>query len=150
MSTFTGPCLSYYAYSNIEADQEPYNYTSGRWLRRDTVERELRVIHFDFDALQRKIIELCPNASAITSYEKKGGFNRVFIFHTNNQERIIARLPFKLAGPPRLTTNSEVATIKYRTFCTIRQSGGESATDYFMLSSTSENHHSSSENTGLE
>jgi hypothetical protein len=38
----------------------------------------------------------------------------VFIFHTNNAKRIVARLPFAVAGPARLTTNSEVATIKYR------------------------------------
>lgn len=34
-------------------------------------------------------------------------------FTTDNAKRVIAKLPFKLAGPPRLTTNSEVATIKY-------------------------------------
>jgi hypothetical protein len=55
-------------------------------------------------------------------YEKKeGGFNRVFIFTTDNAKRVIARLPSKLAGPPRLTTNSEVATIKYREFKSIHR-----------------------------
>jgi hypothetical protein len=63
-------------------------------------------------------VTLCPGASSVTSYDKKeGGFNRVFIFHTDNAKRVVARLPFALAGPPRLTTNSEVATIKYRRFC---------------------------------
>jgi hypothetical protein len=62
------------------------------------------------------VIELCPGAVSITTYEKKeGGFNRVFIFTTNNAKRVVARLPFALAGPSRLTTSSEVATIKYRT-----------------------------------
>ncbi|KAF1960178.1 hypothetical protein CC80DRAFT_465850 [Byssothecium circinans] len=93
---------------------DPYAYTSGRWLRCDELERESRLIRFDFDALCRRIIELCPNASSIASYDKmEGGFNRVFIFHTDNAKRIVARLPFALAGPPRLTTSSEVATIKY-------------------------------------
>ncbi|KAH9863181.1 hypothetical protein IAQ61_009458 [Plenodomus lingam] len=94
---------------------DPYRYTSGRWLRRDVLERESRLLQFDFDALRRKVLTLyCPGASSITSYDKKeGGFNRVFIFHTDNAKRIVARLPFALAGPSRLTTNSEVATIKY-------------------------------------
>ncbi|KAF1999205.1 hypothetical protein P154DRAFT_577142 [Amniculicola lignicola CBS 123094] len=93
---------------------DPYNYTSGRWLRRDALERESRLIRFDFDALCRLVIELCPGANSIASYDKKeGGFNRVFIFHTDNAKCIVARLPFPLAGPSRLTTNSEVATIQY-------------------------------------
>jgi hypothetical protein len=101
------------------AGPDPYSYTSGRWLRRDALERESRLIHFDFDALRRRVLALCPGASSVTSYDKKeGGFNRVFIFHTDNAKRIVARLPFALAGPSRLTTNSEVATIKYRRFCT--------------------------------
>jgi hypothetical protein len=75
-------------------------------------------MNFDFDALCRKVIALCPGADSITSYEKKeGGFNRVFIFDTDNAKRIVARLPFALAGPTRLTTSSEVATIKYCKFC---------------------------------
>lgn len=37
----------------------------------------------------------------------------MFIFYTDNAKQIVARLPFALAGPSRLTTNSEVATIKY-------------------------------------
>jgi hypothetical protein len=104
-------------WSYIDTGLDPYTYTSGRWLRCDELERESRLIRFDFDALCRRIIELCPGASSITSYDKKeGGFNRVFIFHTDTAKRIVARLPFELAGPSRLTTNSEVATIKYRTF----------------------------------
>ncbi|KAF1850599.1 uncharacterized protein K460DRAFT_391068 [Cucurbitaria berberidis CBS 394.84] len=118
---FHQPFLGYATFSSsrqmIESlgeSHNPYNYTSGRWLRRDALERESRLIRFDFDALCCKIIALCPGASSIVSYDKtEGGFNRVFIFHTNNAKRIVARLPFALAGPSRLTTNSEVATIKY-------------------------------------
>jgi hypothetical protein len=66
------------------------------------LERELRYIAFDFDALCRRVIELCPGAASIASYDKKeGGFNRIFIFTTDNAQRIVARLPFALAGPPR-------------------------------------------------
>ncbi|KAH7379143.1 kinase-like domain-containing protein [Phaeosphaeria sp. MPI-PUGE-AT-0046c] len=98
----------------LEHNSDPYRYTSGRWLRRDALEQESRLIYFDFDALCRRVLSLCPGASSITSYDKKeGGFNRVFIFHTDDAKRVVARLPFAFAGPSRLATNSGVATIKY-------------------------------------
>ncbi|PGH15057.1 hypothetical protein AJ80_05682 [Polytolypa hystricis UAMH7299] len=43
----------------------------------------------------------------------EGGFNRVFIFTLNNGKRVVAKLPFALAGPSNLATASEVATIKF-------------------------------------
>jgi hypothetical protein len=101
--------------SNTDAGPDPYNYTSGRWLRNDATERKSRYIRFDFKALCARVIKLCPGASSITSYDKKeGGFNRVFIFHMDNAKCIVARLSFSLAGLARLTTHSEVATITYR------------------------------------
>lgn len=99
--------------ANIEPD--PFHYTSGRWLRQDALEQQSRYIRFDFDALRRRVIALCPGASSFTSYTKiEGGFNRVFVFHTDNAKRVVARLPFRAAGLQRLITNSEVATIQYR------------------------------------
>jgi hypothetical protein len=63
------------------------------------------------------VLELCPGADSVTTYEKKeGGFNKVFIFTLDNAKRVVARLPFALAGPPKLATISEVATIKYCKF----------------------------------
>lgn len=74
----------------------------------------MRYIAFNFDALCARILELCPAAGSISNCEKiEGGFNRVFIFTLSNSKRIVARLPFTIAGPPKLTTSSEVATIKY-------------------------------------
>lgn len=100
-----------------EAEIDPNNYTSGRWLRHDKVQRELRFIRINFGALSRRVLELCPGADSITNYQKiEGGFNRVLIFTLNNDKRVVARLPFALAGPSRLTTASEVATIKYCEF----------------------------------
>lgn len=91
---------------------DPYLYTSGRWLHRDELQRRSRTIRFSFPALCDRAIKLCPGASKITRYEKKeGGFNRVFIFTMDTGVRIVARLPTPTAGLPRLTTNSEVATM---------------------------------------
>ena len=99
----------------ISAAFDPHTYTTGRWLRRDRLERDARYIKFDFDALRRKVVELCPGARSIPSYENvEGGFNRIFIFTCHNATHVVARLPTKVAEPPRLTTNSEVAPIRYR------------------------------------
>ncbi|KFY77520.1 hypothetical protein V498_09310 [Pseudogymnoascus sp. VKM F-4517 (FW-2822)] len=93
---------------------DPHTYTSGRWLRHNNLEIDARYITFDFDALCRRVIELCPGATSIAKCDKKeGGFNKVFIFTTDTAETVVARLPFTFAGPPCLATNSEVATIKY-------------------------------------
>lgn len=100
--------------SNGEPAPDPYTYTSGRWLRGDETQRSARHITFDLEALCRRVIELCPKAASVSRWEKKeGGFNRVFILTTDNGQRLVARLPFTLAGPPRMTTQFEVATIRY-------------------------------------
>ena len=64
--------------------------------------------------LCKRIVELCPGAVSIASYEKKeGGFNKVFIFTTDNGKRIVTRLSTRISDPPRLSIDSEVATITY-------------------------------------
>lgn len=99
---------------NTYTGLNPHKYTSGRWLRRDKLEHDSRILNFDFDALRKRIIELCPGASSIARYEKKeGGYNRIFIFTCDNARRVVAKLSTSVAGPARLTTNSEVATITY-------------------------------------
>ncbi|KAE8320056.1 kinase-like domain-containing protein [Aspergillus transmontanensis] len=113
-SSFSFTILDKESDSSNDFNIDPHSYTSGRWLRHDKLQRESRYIKFDFDALCRRVLELTPEADAITACQKiEGGFNRVFIFHLNNAKRIVARLPFTLAGPARLTTASEVATVKY-------------------------------------
>lgn len=92
----------------------PYRYTTGRWLNRDKLQREARYIKFDFPALCKKAVNTCSGATKVIRYEKKeGGFNRVFILYLDNGERVVARVPFRIAGPRRLVTNSEVATMTY-------------------------------------
>ena len=110
------PTSSYLKPAHPNTGFDPYNYTSGRWLRNKKRELEQRYINFDFDALSQKIISL-SNATSITNCEKmEGGSNRVFVFTLDNGRRTVAKLPFKIAGPVSLTTLSEVATIKLRKF----------------------------------
>jgi hypothetical protein len=93
---------------------DPYSYTAGRWLNRDMLEVEARRLVFDFDVLCAVVVQLCPGATKVAHYEKhEGSFNRVFILELDNGTRIVARLPTRITGPPRLTTNSEVATMAY-------------------------------------
>ena len=97
------------------SETSPYTYTSGRWLHQNKEQRAARYVGFDLDQLLKRVIESCPGASGITSCHKhEGGFNKVFVFTLDNRQRVVAKLPTRIAGPPKLTTNSEVATIKYR------------------------------------
>ncbi|KAJ5124973.1 uncharacterized protein N7515_008798 [Penicillium bovifimosum] len=93
---------------------DPHSYTSGRWLRDDKHQRQLRQIDFNFDELCRRVTDVSHGIKHIKSCEKKeGGFNRVFIFTMDDSSRVVARLPFTSAGPAKLATASEVATIQY-------------------------------------
>ncbi|KAL4911804.1 kinase-like domain-containing protein [Aspergillus aurantiobrunneus] len=92
----------------------PRIYTSGRWLSRNHLEIDARYVRFDFGALCRRVLTLCLDASTIASCRKiEGGFNRVFVFTLDNGKNLVARLPFRVAGPESLTTASEVATVRY-------------------------------------
>lgn len=90
-------------------------YAGGRWLRKDEEQRRRRYLHCDFDQLCQRVIQVCTGATKIVSCEKgEDGRNYIFIFTCDNERRLVAKLPTSVAGPQRLTTNSEVATIKYR------------------------------------
>ncbi|KAF2132816.1 hypothetical protein P153DRAFT_284030 [Dothidotthia symphoricarpi CBS 119687] len=99
----------------------PYLYTTGRWLNHDKLHREARHVEFDFAALCAKAVNVCTGATNVVRYEKKeGGFNRAFLLCLDNGARVVARVPYHIAGPRRLTTNSEVATMAYvRSFTNI-------------------------------
>ncbi|PGG97356.1 hypothetical protein AJ79_09227 [Helicocarpus griseus UAMH5409] len=91
-----------------------FAYTAGRWLHLDKPQRDARYIEFDFGRLCEKVLSLCPSATSIQSYQKlEGGFNKAFVFRTNNDKHVVAKFPTSVAGPARYVTNSEVATITY-------------------------------------
>ncbi|THV72328.1 hypothetical protein D6D27_09613 [Aureobasidium pullulans] len=92
----------------------PHENTSGRWLHRNKEQTEARYIQFDYDALCRKAVEQCPGSQSVAECKKiEGGSNRVFLFTMDDEQTLIARLPFSLAGPSRLVIHSEVAAIAY-------------------------------------
>lgn len=53
--------------------------------------------------------DICPDISKLA----EGGFNKVFILRARNGREVIARIPTPIAGPPRYTTASEVATMDF-------------------------------------
>jgi hypothetical protein len=92
----------------------PYEYTDGRWLKQDKLQHDARHLDFDFAALSAKAVALCPRARSVSACIKlEGGFNTAFLYTMDSGARIVARVPTHIAGPRRLTTNSEVATIAY-------------------------------------
>ncbi|ROV87932.1 hypothetical protein VSDG_09452 [Cytospora chrysosperma] len=120
----TTPCISFirtqraaFSSSSIMSfryDFDPHEYSSGCWLRADAAQRDARRVRFDFATLCQKAINSSPGAKEILKGVKvEGNFNRAFILHLDNGSRVVARIPFSVAGPPRLVTNSEVATIAY-------------------------------------
>lgn len=95
-------------------EMNPRIYTTGRWLINDQLHRDARRVEFDFSALCARAVNVCTGATKVIRYEKKeGGFNRVFLLWLDNGACVVARVPYRIAGPRRLITNSEVATLAY-------------------------------------
>ncbi|KAK2750985.1 hypothetical protein FQN57_000060 [Myotisia sp. PD_48] len=93
---------------------DPHHHTSGRWLHQDQHQLKARDINFNFQALCERVIKLSSSASKVTHCEKiEGGFNRSFLVTLDNGSKLVARLPTSVAGPKKLTTNSEVATMDF-------------------------------------
>lgn len=72
---------------------------------------------FDLDALCDVSAAAGPEPSPITAVEKmEGGFSKAFLMKRENGTEVIAKLPCRNAGPPKLTTASEVAVLQYSTY----------------------------------
>jgi hypothetical protein len=100
---------------------ELHRYTRGRWLIDDTLERKARYVSFNLEELCAVVIGSCPGAAQrITALERKEGSNAlVLIFSLDNGRKVVTKLATSVAGPKRLTTNSEVATIEYSMFWSV-------------------------------
>ncbi|KZT64089.1 hypothetical protein DAEQUDRAFT_770014 [Daedalea quercina L-15889] len=94
--------------------QSFYCWTKGTWLYNSEQQFAARRIRFDVDALIRKCVE-AGNAASCISFKKfaEGNSNRLFVARLDNGREVVARLPFSVAGPARLTTASEVATMEF-------------------------------------
>ncbi|KAF8898262.1 hypothetical protein CPB84DRAFT_1155779 [Gymnopilus junonius] len=73
-----------------------------------------RKLNFDVDALGN----VAARASGVSQWTDmrliaEGQFNRILGITLDNGKEVVARMPFSNAGPPRLTTSSEVATMDF-------------------------------------
>jgi len=66
------------------------------------------------DVLVDKAIARAAGAKRVRQCVKiEGSFNRAFVLKLDTGASVVARIPFPHAGPRRLTTHSEVATLRY-------------------------------------
>lgn len=93
--------------------QDFFNYTSGRWIYNEKQQLEARHIHFSVDSLKKTAAKALGVPDTFDMIKlREGLFNRAFLLSNEEGMEVIARLPTSLAGPKRLTTASEVATLK--------------------------------------
>jgi hypothetical protein len=99
--------------SQLDAPQEFCNYTSGRWIYNEREQLKARRIIFSVEGLKSAAAKALgvPNSFDMTKLGE-GLFNRAFLLSNSDGPDVVARLPTSVAGPKRLTTASEVATIK--------------------------------------
>ena len=101
--------------SHTKTDTNPlFCYTSGRWLWNEHQQLKLRYRHFDVPSLQQAA-RLATGAQKCTSIKKigEGNYNKAYRLEMEDGRGVIAKIPHPNAGPPVLTTASEVATMEF-------------------------------------
>ncbi|KAE8343869.1 hypothetical protein BDV24DRAFT_172510 [Aspergillus arachidicola] len=91
-----------------------FKNTSRRWIYNEAERLKERYVEFNPAELQRVVgnaiqQDLCRSIVKLA----EGGFNKVFLLMAKDGRDIIARIPTPIAGPPRYTTASEVATMNF-------------------------------------
>lgn len=91
-----------------------FPYTSGRWIHDERHQLSLRYRRFNIDAL-KEVVARAGGGKTILEMDKlaEGAYNKIFQCKLDNGLELIARIPTILAGPGRLVTASEVATIDF-------------------------------------
>ncbi|KAI9370282.1 kinase-like domain-containing protein [Aspergillus egyptiacus] len=98
------------------ANRELYTYTSGRFIFNESRRLHERHVEFDPGALLRETENLVGNCHGHATRIAKlaeGGFNRVFLITMDDGLEVIAKLPYRLAGPRHYATASEAATLQF-------------------------------------
>ncbi|EPS30223.1 hypothetical protein PDE_05173 [Penicillium oxalicum 114-2] len=114
MSTKASPVLN-----QIGKPEDLFRYTSGRWLVDEKAQQQLRYVKFDLENRCRlAAAQFDDSTECVRVVKLEGNFNKAFLLTMNDGNEIISNIPCPNAGPPSLTTASEVATLKFR-----RQSG---------------------------
>ncbi|PWY82151.1 hypothetical protein BO70DRAFT_291572 [Aspergillus heteromorphus CBS 117.55] len=103
-----------YSSSAAALGNEFFKHTSRRWIINESDRLAERYVKFNPTELQRVAGQAigeddCPHMIKLA----EGGFNKVFLLRAKNGREVIARIPTPIAGPPRYTTASEVATMDF-------------------------------------
>ncbi|KAI2792725.1 hypothetical protein POX_b02767 [Penicillium oxalicum] len=109
MSTKASPVLN-----QIGKPEDLFRYTSGRWLVDEKAQQQLRYVKFDLENRCRlAAAQFDDSTECVCVVKLEGNFNKAFLLTMNDGNEIISNIPCPNAGPPSLTTASEVATLKF-------------------------------------
>ncbi|KAK1147969.1 hypothetical protein N8T08_000485 [Aspergillus melleus] len=93
-----------------------FTYTNGRFLINEEDQFARRYQEFNIDALC-DVAATAPaggSVSPITTIEKlEGGFSKALLMTKENGDEIVAKIPYRIAGPPVLTTGTEVGVLEF-------------------------------------
>lgn len=89
----------------LQPDQELFTYTSVRYLYHTKLQRAKKDVPLNITAL-KDIAVNCVNRRTIKRTENlsQGGFNKVFLHTLNDAFKVLAKLPYPLTVPKRLST----------------------------------------------
>jgi hypothetical protein len=94
--------------------EELFAYTNGRFLINETHACNRRYVRFDIDQLCTVAASIGGPHSPIQAIEKfEGGFSKALLMRKEDGSEVIVKIPFPIAGPPKYTTASEVAVLRY-------------------------------------
>jgi hypothetical protein len=94
---------------------ELFAYTNGRFLVNEAHACNRRFVRFNVDQLCSVAASVGGPLSPIQAIEKfEGGFSKALLMRKEDGREIIVKIPFPIAGPPKYTTASEVAVLRYR------------------------------------
>ncbi|KAE8407474.1 phosphotransferase family protein [Aspergillus pseudonomiae] len=91
-----------------------FKYTSGRWLIDEEHQLAQRYVKFHVNNLCSKAASVFSDSTTCMDIIKiEGNFNKAFLLTMDDGHEVVAKVPCPNAGPPSLTTASEVATLNF-------------------------------------
>ncbi|EGP91121.1 uncharacterized protein MYCGRDRAFT_65675 [Zymoseptoria tritici IPO323] len=106
-------CLTISCRGSAVSREDLYRYTNGSFLANQAKAFDRRYLKFNLDELC-SIASRIGSISAVKEVEKmEGGFSKALLMKKIDGTEVVAKLPFKIAGPAHYTTASEVAILQY-------------------------------------
>ncbi|KAK2753450.1 Phosphotransferase enzyme [Arachnomyces sp. PD_36] len=125
------------------SDRELFSYTSGRYLYNEQLRLAERHVEFNIEALRRVAAQSVGRDTVVHMRKlAEGGFNRVLLLTMNDGFEVIVKIPYSIAVPKQLTTESEVATLDFlrsngipvpRVYAWSSQAGNEVGCEYIIM-----------------